>query len=137
MGTYIIGYGLACLAVGTVLDLRGFRRHAFWMHLFAAIGVLSGIGFRFSSDLAPRNYGWALIVTACGFLVASEFLGRIAYAVFGALSLVLGVGVLYPRALVLTGLGIILIAAAAVGSLRGHGLTEHLSRLGRPAPQRD
>jgi hypothetical protein len=125
----------AALATATAvsLDYRGLRRHAFWPHVFAAIGAMSGLEFL----LAERSSETALILAGAAFLAMGVWLGRIAYLVAGGLTLRIGVTALEPSPIVLTVSGLALVATSIWLSLSDSPLRRWLQARTLPAPQRD
>ncbi len=75
------------IAFGVGVDVRGFRRHAFWLHFFGlliALGSLCWLTFAHDDNLT-----WALItLVSAATIFAAIPLGRATYAVFGAIGLV-------------------------------------------------
>ncbi|MGQ0675357.1 MAG: hypothetical protein ACT4N4_04630 [Rhodospirillales bacterium] len=75
-------FGLTTLAVAWAVDLGARRNFAFWLHLAGLLAFWGGLSAQHSdSELAKAAY--ALINVAL--ILLSVFLGRRAYAVFGAL----------------------------------------------------
>jgi uncharacterized protein (DUF697 family) len=108
--------GLALIAIGIVLDVRGARRAAFWPHVFGFLALLGAICWLTYAH--NTTTAWA-VVTAIS--LATIFLaiplGRSTFAVFGGIGLLSSLcywshlafwdSVLFPIALALVGLAFI------------------------------
>jgi hypothetical protein len=81
--TALIVFGLAFLAAGILLDLRGLRRHAFWFHLTGLLALTGGLVYHAASN---SSWGWELILVA-GLLVLALAapLRRATWVLFGIL----------------------------------------------------
>jgi hypothetical protein len=108
IGRIVFSFGAAAFVIGVALDVRGLRRHALWAHVFAVLGVVSGLA------LWTDETGWNLLLVSTGsaFLVLGTGLGRTTYLVAGALALVGGISGYAPAPIWLTaaGLGLVLLA---------------------------
>ena len=143
-----VWFGLAMLAAAWWIDLRARIDFAFWLHLFGLLAFWGGLTMMDSdSELSKAFY----CLINVGLLALAVFLQRGAYAVFGALGVVLYLNhladevfrdsLLYPFALSLIGL-LILGAGllyqrkrAAIDRALSHHLPAGLREL-RPAHTR-
>jgi hypothetical protein len=133
IGTGVLVFALLTGAIAVTLDYRGFRRNAFWPHVFAAVGVVSGLEFL----LAESSFELALVIAGGAFIGAGIWLGRATYLVAGGLSLWVGLTALAPSPIVLTLSGLGLVAVAVWLSLAQSPLRQWLRSRTLPAPQRD
>jgi hypothetical protein len=78
--------GLVMIGVGLAFDVRGLRRLAFWPHVF---GLLTLLGALCWLTFSHNDHTTWTVVTLVSFATAfvSVPLGRVTYAVFGALGL--------------------------------------------------
>lgn len=127
-------FGLGVLAVAWVIDVRARKDYAFWLHLFGLMAFWGGLtSLDSNSEVGKALY--ALINV--GLVGLSVFLGRRAYAVFGALGVAFYLGhlahsvfrdsLLFPFALSLVGVSVIAAglfilrrAAAAQAWMQAH-----------------
>jgi hypothetical protein len=133
VGVFVLVFAALAAVAGVLLDYRGLRRHALWPHVFAAVGVVSGLEF----FLAEHAYELALVIAGVLFLAAGIWLGRVGYLIAGGLSLWVGVTALEPSPIVLTVSGLGLVAAAVWLSLAQSPLRRWLQARTLPAPQVD
>jgi hypothetical protein len=133
IGAFILAFGLLAAAVGVVLDYRGYRRHALWLHFFGAIGILAGTEYL----LVDRSFELALVISGAVFLLAGVWLGRVGYLVFGGLAGWVGITALAPSPIVLTISGLALVGVAVWLSLGESPLRRWLQTRTLPAPQLD
>lgn len=107
-------FGLGMIAVAWLVDLGVRRNFAFWLHLFGLMAFWGGLSMMGSdSELAKAAYAFINLVL----ILLSVFLGRRAYAVFGAAGIAFYLGdiahrlfeesLLFPFALSLVGIAVI------------------------------
>jgi hypothetical protein len=131
----VLAVGIVALAVGVVLDYRGWRRFAFWPHL----GGMWLVGWGLDLVCGGRHT-LALFLSAAIAFALGVWLARVAYLAaggilgWGALS-VSAHGALFPFLLMIGGIGFIVLAVwlARVDS----PMRRWLASRGLPAPQRD
>jgi hypothetical protein len=133
IGTGVLIFAALAGVAAVVLDYRGLRRHAFWPHVFAAIGTISGL----ECLMAEHSFELALVLAGGAFLAAGIWLGRATYLVAGGLSLWVGITALAPSPIVVTLSGLGLVAVAVWLSLGQSPLRQWLRSRSLPAPQRD
>jgi hypothetical protein len=133
IGAFVLAFGVLAAATGVLLDYGGFRRHALWPHVFAAVGVVSGLEVL----LGEHAYELALVLAGAVFLAAGVWLGRVGYLIAGGLALWVGITALAPSPIVLTVSGLGLVASAVWLSLGQSPLRRWLQARTLPAPQVD
>ncbi len=143
--------GVVIIALAWLIDLKSWRDgdFAYWLHLAGLLAFWGGLTAQHSGD----EFGKALYcVINAGLVLASLFLMRRAYAVFGATGVTLYLGhlanevfrdsILFPFAL--SGIGVVLIGfgllfhkyGGALGAALGELLPAHVQGL-RPAHARE
>jgi hypothetical protein len=133
IGAGVLVFALLAGVAAVALDYRGLRRHAFWPHVFAAIGTVSGL----ECLMVEHSFELALVIAGGAFLAAGIWLGRATYLVAGGLSLWVGITALAPSPIVVTLSGLGLVAVAVWLSLAQSPLRQWLRTRTLPAPQRD
>ncbi len=133
IGSFVLAFALLAITSGVLLDYRGLRRHAFWLHVFGAIGIVSGLGFLLVDD----SFELALIISGVAFLLLGVWLARVSYLVAGGLALWSGITFLEPSPVILTVSGLALVGVAVWLSVGTSPLRRWLQNRALPAPQRD
>ena len=133
IGTWVLVFAALVIASGAWLDYGGLRRHAFWPHVFGAVGAVTGIELL----LAGTSWELALILSGAAFVLLGIWLGRIAYLVAGGLALWCGITALEPSTIVLTLSGLALVGVSVWLSLAHSPPRRWLQTRTLPPPQRD
>ncbi len=130
LGKVVGVYAAATFVAGVVLDYKGWRRHAFWPHLFAMVASLWAVG-----ALVWEPHLVLIICAAIG-LSVGVWLGRVGYLVGGGLCGWIGITIIAPSAptLILSGLG--LIGASIWLAMANSPLRRFLADRTLPAPER-
>jgi len=130
LGKVVGVYAAATFVAGVALDYRGWRRYAFWPHVFAMVASMWAIG---ALVWEPRLM---LIIAAAIGLAVGVWLGRVGYLVGGGVCGWVGVTILAPSAptLILSGLG--LIGVSIWLAMANSPLRRYLADRTLPAPER-
>lgn len=135
--------GLTIIALAWLVDLRRWKNgdFAFWLHIFGLMAFWGGLTAQHSGDEVGKAVYCAINV---GLVLASLFLMRRAYAVFGAIGVTFYLGhlsydvfkdsILFPFAL--SGIGVLFIVAGLLFHKYGRAISETLGEL-LPAHLRD
>jgi hypothetical protein len=133
VGAFVLGFALLAIGTGVWLDYRGFRRHAFWPHLYGAIGATVGLAML----LGQHSYELALVLGGAAFLLAGVWLGRVLHLAAGGVMLWVGITCFEPSPIILTLSGLGLVAVSVWLSLANSPFRRWLQVRAMPAPQRD
>ena len=123
-------YGGLCLAGGVALDYRGWRRFAFWPHLFAMVSASWAL---YALTDSPQA---ALIIAGAGAVALGVWLGRTCYLAGGGLAVWGGLTALEPSPGLLIVSGLALVGVSIWLSLASSPLRTWLSTRALPAPER-
>jgi hypothetical protein len=130
LGPYVAAYGALCAVAGVALDYRGWRRFAFWPHVFAMLSALWAIEAWSGSPQA------ALIISGALGIGAGIWLGRVSYLVGGGIGLWAGITCLAPSPSTLIVSGLCLVGVAVWLSQASSPLRSWLASRSLPAPER-
>jgi len=130
LGKVVGAYAVATFIAGVALDYKGWRRYAFWPHVFAMVASMWAIG---ALVWEPRL---VLIIGAAVGLAVGVWLGRVGYLVGGGVCGWVGITILAPSAptLILSGLG--LIGMSIWLAMANSPLRRYLADRTLPAPER-
>lgn len=130
LGISVGVYGAVCLVSGIALDYRGWRRFAFWPHLFAMVSASWAL---YALTDSPQA---ALILAGAGAVALGVWLGRTCYLAGGGFAVWGGLTALEPSPGILIVSGLLLVGVSIWLSLGSSPLRVWLAQRTLPAPER-